>query len=242
LSFLDSLVYDCRRLGDLQAEALVIAVPQISDLLQADVMGLGDWGRARAIVLVSANRFAGTPKLQDLLGRAINEAASDAFAADILRFSTKMRDKNAIITNWQYVDEQAIMQAFSRRMGVRYSIGSAQQPPYNRREDISSFLIWAGISTEDRAIEIEFFRDRFQRYPAEAGRFVGWLLPKHGLHYDGDPLLALAKLFDLDELLNFVDKSDKEVPSEDERASVQWFVELMRKRKPDTLPESDPVA
>jgi hypothetical protein len=242
LSFLDSLVDDCRRLGDVQAEAVAIAVSRISDLLQPDVMGLGDWGKARAIVFVAASRFSGTPKLQELLVDAIREAASDGFAADILRFSTKMKDKNNVITNWRHVDEQAIMQAFARRMAARYTVGSGQQPPYSQRESISSFLIWVGINDEARGKELEFFRDRFQRDPAEVSKFIGWLLPRHGLLYDGDPLVTLEKLFPLDELFGLIGKSQKESISETERESVQWFVELVGKRKTGPTPGHDPLS
>ena len=242
LSFLDALVQDCHRLGNVQAEALVTAVPQISESLQADVMGLGDWGRARAIIFVAANRFSGTPRLQELLVRAINESASDGFAADILRFSTKMRPQNNIVTNWQHVDEQAMMLAFAGRMETRYAVGAARQPPYSKREDISSFLIWAGISEKSHTLEIEFFRDRFQRYPAERGRFIGWLLPKHDLLYDGDPLLTLEKLFPLDELLDLVGHSDRSGLSEIDAQSVQWFIDLMGKRKAIAAPDKGTVA
>jgi hypothetical protein len=120
---------------------------------------------------------------------------------------------------------------------VRFSSwlpGDAQQPPYSQRESISSFLIRAGVSDEARAQEIDFFRHRLQRYPAERARFIGWLLHIQGLLYDGDPLVTLEKLFPLDELLALIDKSDSESPSEGDRESLQWFIQLMAKRKTST--------
>ena len=230
LSFLDALVQDSRRLGDLQAEAMATAIPQISGSFQTDIMGLGDRGRARAALFVALNRFAGSVKLQELLARSIKESASDDFGADLLRFSTKMRPQNHIITNWHDVEEDAIVHAFAERMRGKYAVGSDQQPPYNQREDINSFLIWAGINADTHALEIEFFRDRFQRFPQDTGRFIGWLLPKHGLIYDGDPLITLEKLYPLDELLRLVQQMDKALLNDADRESVHWFIELMEKR------------
>jgi hypothetical protein len=241
LSFLEALVQDSRRLGDVQAEALVIAVPRISDSLDNDVLGLGAWGRARALVLVNANRFSGTVKLQQLLETAINESVADDFAADILRFSTKMRAQNKIITNWLHVDEQALMETFAARMARRYAVNDGREPPYDRRDAINSFLIWAGISHEARAQEIEFFRSRFQSHPLEPGRFIGWLLPKHGVAYSDDPLLIVEKLFPLYKLVDLVEQFDAGLLTEGDRESVHWFIELIEKRKAPKALDDDPV-
>jgi len=98
-----------------------------------------------------------------------------------------------------------------------------------------------GINDEARTKEIEYFRERFRHYPLEVSKFIGWLLPRHGLIYDGDPLVALEKLFPLDELVRLIAKSEKEPMSEAERESVQWFVQLTSKRKIDMTPHNDPV-
>ena len=68
-------------------------------------------------------------------------------------------------------------------------------------------------------------------------RFIGWLLPKHELIYDGDPLVTIEKLFPLDELLDLVGHSDRSGLSETDAQSVQWFIELMGKRKAIAAPD-----
>jgi len=237
-SFLDGLAKDCSQIGDFQASALVTAVAAISDSLENDVLSLGEWGRARAILFAAAERFSGTAELQTLLVGAIREAASDAFAADILRYSTAMRKQNRIITDWQNVDERAIKMAFSERMRASYAVGAQQEFSY-RRDDLSSFLIWAANSDEDRARVAEFFRDRFQRFPIEQGKFLGWTLPK-GVPYEGDPLDVVDRLFPVEELTISMARYDAETLTEHDRMSVQWFLELMEQRTRDRATPDDP--
>jgi hypothetical protein len=114
--FLRNLVNACGRLGDAQCRALVEGVAAISDSMEADFLGLGEWGRARAIVFVAANRFSGTPALQQLICNVIKGASSDGFAADIMRFSTGMRDQNKIITDWTNVDQGVLRMPWARKL------------------------------------------------------------------------------------------------------------------------------
>jgi len=227
---LHNLVSECGVLGEVQAQALVLAVARISDSLEADFLNLGEWARARAVLFVAAKRFCGTQQLQEVLSRAIREATSDAFAADILRFSTRMRDQNKIITDWRNVDEAQIRAAFAERMRAEYPVGSSEEGPYDRKGDLSPFLIWAAASPEDQKREAEFFRDRFRRYPADVGRFLGWALPRHAM-YQEDPLLIIDKLFGTDELFEFVRQLDQKTLNVTDQDSVQWFLELVGKRR-----------
>ena len=141
-----------------------------------------------------------------------------------------MRPQNKIITNWQGVDESTIKAAFSERMGNRYEVGSERQFLY-RKDDLTPFFMWAGASPEDKTREIAFFRDRFQRYPIEVGRFLGWALPKDTVIYQGDPLLTPETLFPIEELFELVKERNDEEWSESERESVQWFLELLQRRR-----------
>ena len=85
-------------------------------------------------------------------------------------------------------------------------------------------------SEEEKQQEIAFFRDRFQRHPVELGKFLGWALPKTTVVYEGDPLLTLERLFPVDELVEALRNRDEEQWLEQERESVQWFLELMGER------------
>jgi len=178
---------------------VIVGIAHISDSLEGDFLGISEWGRASALLFAAAKRFEGTSKLQRILIEAIQGCSSDAFAADILRYSTSMRQQNNIIANWQEVDESALKTAFCERMRRKYGAGSEREFPY-RRDDLSPFFIWVNASDEDKQEEIAFFRDRFERHPLELGKFLGWALPKTTVVYEGDPLLTLERLFPVDEL------------------------------------------
>jgi hypothetical protein len=133
-----------------------------------------------------------------------------------------------------------IKNAFCERMRSRYAVGSERQFPY-RKDDLSPFFIWAGASPEDKTREIAFFRDRFQRYPIELGRFLGWALPKDTVVYQGDPLLTPENLFPIDELFELVSERNDEGWSESERESVQWFLELVAQRRQGGILQNPPI-
>lgn len=221
-SLLDNFVGETSRLGEMQSEAVILATAEVSHLFDSDIFGIGEWGRARALLFAAAQRFEGTRKLQDVLVAAIRRCSSDGFAADILRYSTAMRPQNDIITNWKNVDEASIKAAFSERMRERYGVGTAEFRYH--KDDLTSFFIWVHASDENRASEIEFWRDRFRLNPAEAGRFLGWV---NSILYQGDPLIAVEKLFPVDELFELVGQRDDDNWLDRERQSVNWFRELV---------------
>jgi predicted KAP-like P-loop ATPase len=221
-SLLDNFVGETSRLGDMQSEAVILATAEVSHLFDSDVFGIGEWGRARALLFAAAQRFEGARKLEDVLVAAIDRCSSDGFAADILRYSTAMRPQNNVITNWQNVDELSIKAAFSGRMRERYRVGAAEFRYH--KDDLTSFFIWVNASDEDGAREVEFWRDRFRRNPAETGRFLGWV---NSILYQGEPLIAVEKLFPVDELFELVGQRNDDRWLERERQSVNWFRELV---------------
>ena len=170
MALFDTLVAEAGRLGEAQSEGVIVAIAEMSHSLEGDFLGISEWGRARALLFAAAQRFEGTPRLQPILIEAIQRCSSDAFAADILRYSTSMRQQNNIIANWQEVDEPAIKAAFCERMRRRYRVGSEQEFQYSRRDDLSPFFIWE-CQRRREAARIAFFRDRFQRHPVELGKF-----------------------------------------------------------------------
>lgn len=228
-SFLNLLVHEFDRLGRVQAEATALGVADISDSLQPEVLGLGEWGRARVLVFLGAKRFAGTPKVENILARVICESQSDGFAADILRFSTTLKDRNKIMTDWSGVTDAALSAAFAKRMRLRYATGSQREFPANRLEDIAAFHLWARVSEENRQLEVDFLRERFARNPVERGRFLGGVLPKHAI-FEGNPLDAISNLFPLGDLLELVTAVPIEHFAESDRDSVNRFLELMAQR------------
>jgi hypothetical protein len=230
LDFLRNLVFAAEGLGDPQCESLVLAVAAVSDSLERDILGMGEWGRARALLLVAAKHFSGTSKLQELLVAAITGATSDLFAAEILSFSSSAREQNKIITDWTNVSIEALRGAFAERMRGRYEPGSALDFPYKRLEGTQPFFVWANIGADQQTWIADFFRHRFQRAPAEQGNFVGWLLPK-GSVYTGDPLDAVNKLFPVHELYESLKQVPIETWHEMDRVPVERFIEMMEARE-----------
>lgn len=224
-SFLHNVAISSEKLKDAQAEAIIVALARLSDKFDADVLGFGEWGRARVVIFTLANRFAKTPKIQEILAGVVKTAASDNFAADILQYSEEPHE-NPLVTDWTHVDANAIKAAFAQRMREQYR--PTDESPFDyKRERIRAFGIWSKLSLEERHQEETYFRERFQRHPIETGSFLSWLLPKDGL-YQGDPLTVVDVLFPKDELWEIVSQiADETGLSEAERESVQWFKELM---------------
>jgi len=243
----DTFVAEAGRLGEAQSEGVIAAIVEMSDSLEGDFLGISEWGRARALLFAAAQRFEGTSELQRALIAAIQRCSSNAFAADILRYSTSMRQQNNIIANWEQVDESAIKAAFCDRMRRTYQVGSEEEFPYRRRDDLSPFFIWVNAGDEDKQQEIAYFRDRFARHPVELGRFLGWALPKTTVAYEGNPLQTLERLFPIDDLFDAVRNRNDDQWSEQERESVRWFSELMQQRnnrvpEQESLPEEPSAA
>lgn len=227
--FLRSMVTEADHLGAVQREGVINGVVEISDSLEYDFFGVSDWGRARALVFVAAKAFTGTPKIESVLGDAIRRATSDAFAVDLLAFCTGNRPQNKIITDWRDVSEDALKSAFDERMRGQYTVGSQQQVQYNPKE-LRPFHVWASLSDESRRRVADFFRDRFDRYALEQGRFLGWALP-HGEIYDGDPLTAVGRLFPVDELFESARTQPSGFWAVSDKESVERFLDLVRKRR-----------
>lgn len=228
-SFLDGLIKQAERLGESQAEAVAIGVAAISDSLEPEVLGFGEWGRARVLVFAAARRVS-PADAQRVLAAAIFQSTSDGFAADILRFSTTMRGQNRIITDWTHVDEGALKTALAERMASKYSVGSDREFPFDRLEDRVAFHLWALLGEGERNSVTAFLRDRFQRFPDERGRFLGSVVPKRAI-YEGDPLAAVEGVFPTQKLLDSLTMRPLEHVSDSDRESVAWFMELMGKRR-----------
>ena len=238
-SFLDALIKQVERLGDSQAEAVAMGVAAISDSLEPEVLGLGEWGRARVLVFVAAKHVSGGRGTERILSSSIQQATSDGFAADILRFSTTMRDRNKIITDWTNVNESALKTAFAERMSAKYAVGSERPFSCGRMEDVSAFHLWAAIGQDGRSSVNRFLRDRFERYPDERGRFLGCVIPRRAV-YDGDPLVLVDRLFPAEELFESISERPVEGLSDSDREAVDWFLELMRARRERGLdPDED---
>jgi hypothetical protein len=241
----DTFVAEAGRLAESQSEGVISGIAAISDSFEGDLFGISEWGRARALLFAAAQRFEGTPKLQEILIKAIQRCSSNAFAADILGFSTSARQQNNIISHWQGVDESALKTTFSERMRAKYYVGSEGEFPY-RRDDLRPFFIWVNASEDEKRQEVAFFRDRFQRHPVELGKFLGWALPKTTVVYEGDPLLTLERLFPVDELFEALRNTEADRRNEQERESVEWFMELMQQRdnrgRQQNLLDNDPPA
>ena len=228
-SFLHKVAMSSEKLADTQAESVIVSLARLSDKFEADVLGLGEWGRARVVIFTLANRFAKTPKIQELLARAIKTASSDSFAADILRFSEEPRE-NPLVTDWTNIDVDALKATFAQRMRERYRPNDENPFDY-KRERISAFGTWTKLGPEERLQEVGYFRERFRRNPLESGSFLSWVLPKHA-EYQGNPLDWVDVFLPKDELWEIVNPIRGETGwSESERQSVRWFKELMEKHR-----------
>jgi hypothetical protein len=226
--FLRTFANQADLLGDVQAEAIALGIAGASNLLNEDLLGEGEWGRARALFFVCLKRFSGTPKLQELIVMAIQESGSDAFAADVLRFSTTARNNNNIVTEWDGCNEESIRAAFGRRMRRKYHVHPDARFDFPR-DTLPSFFIWVGLSEDDRAQEMAFLRTLFVGDPSAPGCFLDWVLPSDGI-YQGDPLDAVGKLYPLDELRGIVER-DLTTWSEAGRQAATRFLTMLQRRE-----------
>jgi hypothetical protein len=228
-SFLDGMVHKAELLGDLQCEAVALSIARFDDSLEADFFGVGEWGRARALMFEALNRFAGAQRIQTILESAILEASSDRVALEIVGFCTDNRRNNNIITSWDHVDSDGLKAAFARRMRALYQVGS-MRPILQRTRDLNPFFFWLQCDQEARQMQLAFFRFRFENDIHEIPRFLEWVTPMETMAYQEHPVTFLDRLYPSQELHRLISEQEQSVWDEGERRIIAKFFERLIER------------
>lgn len=219
--FFDRLPEASQKLKPEQAERLAVCVAGLSSSLAADFLGMGEQGRARALVFAVANRFVATTKGHALLETVIRNAASDGFAADLLFYSVN-RDRNNIIREWTNIDAARLQAAFAERMKQKYS-PSTNTPIPDDRGSLTAFFTWSKISPETKKGIATYIRSRFEASIAEVAAFIAWLFPGDVV-YDSNAGAVVDRLFPVDDLrVLATGLEDKTQLTEIQREALQRF-------------------
>lgn len=198
------------------ARALVRAVARESQVLEADDFGIGDFGGARRVVFVVANRFSHSNEITNILQDVIVNAATDSFSQTILGFSLD-HEHNKIIKAWDHVDENRLRSDFAARMKHRYYKGgpnSIYAAP--NRQDWQALITWYRINPDDVR---EYLSDEFERRPASIGKHLLWLFPS--ITHSADSKKFVDELFPFAKLKELVTRfGDKVHSGDDEQKKV----------------------
>lgn len=228
-SFLDGMVHKVEPLGDLQCEAVALGIARFDDSLEADFLGVGEWGRARALMFEAMNRFSGTQRIQTILASAILEASSDRVALEIVGFCTDNRANNNLITSWDHVDGNGLKAAFAHRMQTAYQVGSMRPIP-QRIRDLNPFLFWSRYDQEARQSQQAFFRFRFKHDVHEIPRFLEWVTPMEAMAYQEHPVTFLDRIYPSEELHRLISEQEQDVWDQNERRIIAKFLERLMER------------
>jgi hypothetical protein len=225
-NFLDQLATKIDSFGAPQAEAVGIAIAELSDQLEPPILGLAEAETARRAVFTVANGFAGSSKVQDFLEATIHAATADYFAALVLA-ACEDPTKNQILTNWENVKLNRLGEAFRARMKQKYFPGGTASicEPANQRGLMRSLNLWAkaGGTEEIRS----FLTDEFGRRPQSLGILIKMIFPMEASQ-TLDQLKGLSQLYPLDELEAWVDRLGTAAYSSPEgRSAIARFSTLL---------------
>ncbi len=204
-NLLDQISIKIDLFGDLQAEAVGLAMAELSDRLEPPILGLAEAETARRVIFLVGNRFAGSGKVQDFLEKTIRSSTADYFAALIL-VGCEDPKQNQILTEWQNVNVDKLRYSFRQRMKQKYFSGGSASifESANQKGALRSLGLWlkAGGSEEIRS----YLTDEFARRSSSVGKLMNLTFPTEEAAILGQ-LEGLSKLYSLRELEALLDKS-----------------------------------
>ncbi len=216
------------RLNDDAAEWLAYAAASRATDYAYDLVNIGEAAKALNIVFESAQRFSQRPKAQEVLVGAMKRSADDTFAFRLLEY-TENRDRNKILTNFQYVDPPDLKKAFIERMRHRYGRGTDPGGADLSTGDWYAFLKWAGNSDEDAESERDFWRGYIGLSRKRLSEAINFLYPPD-YSWSEDPRSSIEKFIPVAELQAILEASkDEGEPLEDlESNAIDRFQKLLK--------------
>lgn len=228
--FVERLITHSDDISERQSRWLALAAAGQTENLQRDILGYGEWGRVRRLVLVFASRFQGTLVLEPLLTEIIYSASSHGFAADIAFFCTAHRSGNNIIHNWEGVDEAIVREALGRRMRQAHTIPSYSD--FNlTKDDLGAFRFWMTSVPADRDHLVRYLDDQFERSLDNVGKFLSWLFPGN-VGYSGDPITFMEMFYPANPVRRQLAAASEvnHVWSAEHQDAIRRFMEFLERR------------
>ena len=212
IDFLRKLKRRAREIPDQQAEWLAIYLAEHTSEMRSEHIA---YIVTKSLVLTLANRFQGSPRLQELLHKVVLKTDSDRFASDITYSCVSARDNADEISNWTRFDPEQIKAAFGERMRSRHP-----KPVANLQlssEDVMAFSRWKVYVPTDVPYITEYFRSAFDTDIRNLGVFLQSLLPGN-VSYEGSPIKFIDSFyFPVSEVIKRLNDAQE--------TGVQWSAE-----------------
>jgi hypothetical protein len=191
-----------------------------------DLMNIGEAARALNVVFAAAQVFSSTPKAQSILVGAMTRTTDDTFAMRLLEF-TENRDRNKILTKFDYIDPKIVRATFIARMIDRYGMNADPTRASITQCDWRAFQTWVLNSPQDKETEREFWRRFIGSSRRKLAQALNFLFPV-GFSWSEDPRPLIDNLLPLIEAQLFIEnlKADGQL-DELESSGIKRFEEML---------------
>jgi hypothetical protein len=126
--------------------------------------------RSQALIFSVAANNEVTGKAQEILELAIQEAAEDSYAVDIVLFSAP--ERNRILRDFSAIDNEKLKDRLKERLRSRYS--GVETDVFKTEPDAFGYILfqWAGPLLCDRDAVVDYLDGLFTSSPAYVGKFL----------------------------------------------------------------------
>jgi hypothetical protein len=224
LDFLTRLGGTIKRMGELQAHSVAIAIARHAKeyVYDAFLDMSGEAGKAIIFVYLVAQHLATTSRVQKVLEQTITDSSDDTFAVRLLKYSKPERNK--ILVDFSNVNWEALLSAFIVRMEQRYGT-EANITQVNLSEgDREAFMLWAKHSENCRKSEIAFWKQYIGQSRKRLAHLVAFIFPANA-YWETDPSPHVELLFPIQQFGELLDT----LPHEELNADESRYLERLRK-------------
>jgi hypothetical protein len=184
--FLHRVRFAIEQFRPTSAQALPVAISELSDKLEQEARPSFDEITARRIVFAAANRLRGTLGTQSVLEGVIRDARSDQFVTEVLNDCTLRRDD--AIEDWSKIDTKRLEDCFRQRMGAKYAPGEkASFFPIKAPIDIRPLGRWGLCGTEGQREVHAYLLREFAAQHSNVGSFLMQFFPAERVSPAEDP-------------------------------------------------------
>jgi KAP-like P-loop domain-containing protein len=226
--FLHRVDISIERLSHIAAQALPVALSDLSNRLGDFASGSFDEITARRIVFTAANRLRGTLGAQTILENVIRDAKSDIFATQILNDCGP--NKKPALRDWAALQRDKLDLVFRERMNAKYGpVGKQSFFPMDDQSHVVPLGRWALCGTKGQEEVHEYLLREFHARHSNVGDFLRqFFLAEHTDATDDprthDPLAAIKIYFPPEELAKLLsDYGDSAYSSQDEARAIKEF-------------------
>lgn len=179
-------------LGDEISTRICYALARLADKYQYDLVDIGEASLALDFVSSSAQRMSPDVRMR-VLRETMARSSDDTFALRILERATPREDGARAKIKIESTEQEALVNAFRLRMVRRYGQKRSPQTTMVQTSDPRAFWRWAGLSPNDKALALKFWR----RYVSQDKARLAWVFEMSFLPYgwSKDPAPTVGLFF-----------------------------------------------